>query len=228
MKRILLAGVASLVAAMPVASHAQWAVIDVKSIVELKKQVGELQALYQTATRTLNSVAHPGSMGQVASNLGTGIARNPLPSTGAIPGLTNGTAGTGGFGNLGSMANNLQSMNQLYQPQGNDPTAQELRRRDASAADTQAMAMQMLQASQERLGSLRAIQDQLDGATDIKAVGDIQARLAGETAIASQQAAQAQQLAMLAQAQQAVDQNRADQAARQAAETWASHTQPLQ
>lgn len=235
MKRILLAGVVGLAAAMPVVSHAQWSVIDLKSIAELqrqlataKQQLGELQAMYQTSTQTLQSVAHATNAGQWAPQLGSGILRNPLPNTGIIPGLVNGTAGTGGLGNLGSMANSLLSMNQVHQPQGNDWAAQELTRSSASAADIQGMAMQGLQSNQERLASLRDIQSQLDGATTIQDVAALQARLQGETAIATTQAAQAQQLAMLAQTQATVDQNRANEKARQDAETWAGHTQPLQ
>jgi len=217
----LLAGLA-----MPPAARAQMAVIDNASLAQLVNAVHEAQQQYQQLVQsyeqlreTYQALAQAVNPNQWAQQLEQTFLQNPLPNTNILPGLLEGLSPpTMLGGNLGSLAQQFLNQNQVYQPQGQDFQATQIRNAAFSTANIEAIATQNLQSLQERVAALPQLQNQLSSATTLQQVASIQARLIAEQNYVQAQTAQAANLQILVAEQLAQQHEAQDQAARQSAE----------
>ena len=224
MRKLLLAGTAAAGLCAAAAAHAQMPVVDAASIAQLVKQLGiqtqqlttlenqlttlanTYNQLVQTYNRTVQiytSLAHLTNVNQIAPLLGSAGLRNTLPASSLLPASITGASAPSVLGGTwGGTAQTFLNYNQVYLPQAQDFQAQQLQKNANYVASVQAIAQQNLQALEQRAQQLPSIQSQIDSAGDVKAVEAVIARLVGENAFVTGQAAQAQNLLILAQAQQ--------------------------
>lgn len=205
-----LALAAALIAAVPAQpAHAQLAVIDpanlaqaVQQVQQMAQQLQAMQQQYQQLQQTYQAVAHAPSdaLTELGRQLNVDALRNALPAhsgdLGAV--MTGSSLGPGGFGNA---AQGQLERNRVYSPGGADFQAQEMQRAATSIAGAQAMASGLYQSAASRIAALQAIEGQLAGAADAKAVADLAARIAAEQAYIQAQQVQAQSLVLWQQAQ---------------------------
>ncbi len=229
-RRTLLAGAATLTlvaAAVPNPAHALFGagdvVFDPSVVAKAVEQIQAMQRQYTQLQQTYQALAHLTSINGVASQLGLPSVQNPLGSVAQLPGIVNGT----NLGGVSGLAQRLMSANRYYQPQGNDFTAQEMQRRAQGTAGLQALAMQNLQATQERMAGLQELQSRIDASPTTQDMGAVQARLAAESTFIETQQVQAQQLQVLQRAQEEASQQRVTEKQRQDAESWYNHTAPI-
>jgi Type IV secretion system proteins len=95
---------------------------------------------------------------------------------------------------------------------------QELRARAQGTAGLQALAQQSVESIEARMASLREFFDGIEGSGDIQEAQAVTARLALENNFINAQNAQAQQLMVLAKAQEQATQQRVEQWHRESAE----------
>jgi Type IV secretion system proteins len=233
--RILAAGVAAALF-LQAPAYADLPVIDVSSIAQLVKSLGietqqlttqlnqlntlittynQLVQTYNKTVQIYNSLAHLTNINQIAPLLNTATARNPLPSTGVLPGTITGVSAPSTLGGTWSgTATTYYNNNNVYLPTTQDYQAQQFQKNANWVASVQALAHQNLVALEQRQTGLMQIQSQISSATDVQAMAGIQARLQAETAYVNGQAAQAQNILVLAVTQQAAAQQTTDQRAR--------------
>ena len=108
--------------------------------------------------------------------------------------------------------------NRYYDPQGDDFTAQELRARSQGTSGLQALAQQGVESIEARMASLREFFDGIEGSGDVQETQAINARLTLENNFINAQSAQAQQLMVLAKAQEQAVQQRNEEWHRERAE----------
>lgn len=236
MTRALIIGTAAgLLVWAPHEARAQWVVTDpVQHILsqlgltdqatQIAKAVAQLQQLqrnYQMLMNQYQAIAH-------LSDQVTGIARgltttptlqNPLPGLGQIQSLVNGVVKPSGSG-----SQYLQT-NTYYTPNGTDPGAQELIRRQQATAGIQGMATDALNSLEQRAASLKEFLGSIASSPDIQQTAAINARLQLEQNYVAAQQAQATNLMTLAASQQAVAQNRAEEMAQKDAADWQAKTE---
>jgi len=211
---------------LPPAARAQMAVIDTASLTQLVNAVREAQQQYQELVQsydqlreTYQALAQAVNPNQWAQQLEQTFLQNPLPNTNILPGLLEGLSPpTMLGGNLGSLAQQYLKQNQVYQPQGQDFQAAQIRNAAFSTADIEAVATQNLQSLQARVAGLSQLQNQLGSATTLQQVASVQARLIAEQNYVQAQTAQAQNLQVLAMEQLAQQREAQDQAARESAD----------
>lgn len=201
---------AALITAAPAQpAHAQLAVIDpanlaqaVQQVQQMAQQLQMMQQQYQQLQQTYQAVAHAPSdaLTELGRQLNVDALRNALPAqSGELGAVMTGTSlGPGGFG---SAAQGQLERNRVYSPGGADFQAQEMQRAATSIAGAQAMAGGLYQSAASRITALQAIESQLAGAADAKAVADLAARIAAEQAYIQAQQVQAQSLVLWQQAQ---------------------------
>lgn len=199
-----------------------------KTVSELQQQYTQLVTMEGTLTSTFNSVAHPTNVMSLVTGLTSGLDSNPLPSnTNSILGLANGT--NLNVSGLSGMATQFLNQNRNYMPQqnGGDFNAAWLNGRANSLAGLQAMVTQLMHSSQDRLNNLPQLQQQIDSAPDIQAMGAINARINSEVAIAQAQSSQIAQIKALADLQREAQGQQAEQQDRQSADSLYNTTQAL-
>jgi hypothetical protein len=217
--RVWLAALLPLLA-MGMPARAQLPVIDTSAIAQLlnqlktaEQQYQELVASYNQLVATYNALSQLTNINAIAPQLKQPWVQNPVPNTTLLPGVLNGLSPPSMLGgNLGSLAQQYLHQNQVYQPQGTDFQAGQIRASANIVAEIEAIATQNLQALQTRASALTQIQNQLNSASTIQQVTSIQARLAAEGNYAQTQAAQAENLRILA----AASAENSDQAQQQA------------
>jgi type IV secretion system protein VirB5 len=216
MRRFVIAAAIGLFAATT--AKAQVAVIDAASIAQLAQQIGintqqltmllqqlqQLQMTYNQVVGVYNSLAHLSNINQAAALLNNPLLRNPLPATGVLPGTITGVTAPSSLGGAWSgSAQTYLGYNTIYLPQAQDSQAQQLQRNANYLSTVQGLAQQNLVALEQRQAALPNIQSQISSAQDVQAMAGVQARIASEQAYVNGQAAQAQNLAVLASAQAA-------------------------
>jgi type IV secretion system protein VirB5 len=198
---------------------AQWAVIDVASIAQLIQEYEVLQQQLTTVQANLDQARQQYSAltgGRGMDRLLSGTARNYLPATWTD--LSAALQGTGGaYGPLASNIQDLVTANAILSAQDlSRLSAAERMHLDAarrSAALLQALTRQELDTTSARFASLQQLIDAIPIASDPKAALDLQARIASEQTMLSNEGAKLQVLYQIAQAQEwAADQQRREQA----------------
>ncbi|HUB11198.1 MAG TPA: type IV secretion system protein [Acetobacteraceae bacterium] len=211
---------------IPAAAHAQMPVIDGASLAQLVNDVRVAQQQYQQLVQsydqlreTYQALAQAVNPNQWAQQLEQPFLEDPLPNTNIVPSLLNGLSPPSMLGgNLGSLAQQYLGENQVYQPQGTDFEATQIRNAANSTAEIEAVATQNLQSLQLREADLTQLQSQLSSAGTLQQVASIQARLTAEQNYVQAQTAQAENLQILANEQIANQREAQDQAARQSAD----------
>ena len=173
--------------AVPLAARAQVPVIDGTAIAQLinqlreaEQQYNELVQSYDQLRGTYQALTGMVNPNQWAQQLEQPFLQDPLPDTNIIPSLLDGLSPPSELGgNLANLAQQYLGQNQVYQPQGQDFQATQLRDAANSTAEMEAVATQNLQSLQQREADLTQLQDQLSSAGTIQQVASIQARLDG-------------------------------------------------
>ena len=212
--------------AVPLAARAQVPVIDGTAIAQLinqlreaEQQYNELVQSYDQLRGTYQALTGMVNPNQWAQQLEQPFLQDPLPDTNIIPSLLDGLSPPSELGgNLANLAQQYLGQNQVYQPQGQDFQATQLRDAANSTAEMEAVATQNLQSLQQREADLTQLQDQLSSAGTIQQVASIQARLEVEQNYVQAQTAQAENLQILANEQLTEQREAQDQAARQSAD----------
>ncbi len=185
---------------------AQVPVIDSSSILQLvnqlneaKQQYAELVSQYQELKQTYAALSQNVNPNQWGQQLEQPLMENSMPNTSLLPSALAGISPPSELGgNLSSLAQQYLGQNQIYQPQGQDFQATQMRDGENSTAEMEAVATQNLQSLQARAADLPQIQQQLNSATTIQQVSAIQARLSAEQNYVDAQNAQASNLQVLA------------------------------
>jgi hypothetical protein len=133
----------------------------------------------------------------MASGLSVPSLQNPLPNTAALNGLLTGQSTATGLGA------NFYSQSHVYSPTDGTVASASLIANGNSIANIQGVAATNLQAIQQRLALLPLLEAALGSATSITQVSAINGRIATEANYAQAQQAQAQNLTVLAQEQEA-------------------------
>lgn len=219
MKRILFASAAVLI--LTGTARAQYIVHDPGSVAsraaEAVRALQQAMQQYQVMQATLNGLVHTNSVSGLATNALNLASRAPGSISSAMSGLTFGT---------GQSAGSQQYLNQnrYYTPQGSDFEAQEMQRRAQATANFQAEAQAEMDAVEQRRAGLEQLLPTIDTAPDAQTSLAIQNRVAEEQGFISNERLRISALQVqLAQADR-VDQQRAQEAGRQAAEDWEQKT----
>jgi type IV secretion system protein VirB5 len=193
---------------------AQWAVIDVASVAQLVQQVQTMaqQLLTAQAQLTQAQAQYQALMGgRGMDGLLGGLQRNYLPRTGGdIDVLLGG--GSAGFGALAREVAAGVRANTVLTPAylatlTNDERALVTGDRQRTAL-AQALSREALAASSDRFNALQALIAAIGGAADPKAVMDLQARIAAEQVMVSNESIKLRLLAQTVSAAQAQRQAR--------------------
>jgi type IV secretion system protein VirB5 len=168
------------------AANAQWAVVDVSSIVQLVKQVALLQQQLSTAEGMLAQAQSQfqsltGTRGM--QNLLSGINRNYLPTDWsqllAAIGQTN-----SGYGALSTSIQSNRTANSVLTAQQvsalSPAEVSQLQAGRNSAATLQALTQQALATTSTRFASIQQLVTAIGSATDAKGALDLQARIQSE------------------------------------------------
>lgn len=200
----------ALSAAAP-AAHAQFAVIDVASLTQLISQLQTLEQQLATARSQLGQAqAEFQSMtgGRGMQLLLGGTVRNYLPGDwnalqGALQGPGGAYAGLGAEFRRALAADTVLSAPQLARL--GPPAGAQLEAARRSAALLQGLTRQALANSSARFASLQQLIDAIGGATDQKAILDLQARIAAESGMLQNEHTKLEDLYRGAQAEQWAD-----------------------
>ena len=173
----------------------------IQAVLTATQQLAQLQAQL-TQMQNMNSMFKaPTNVSGMFPQLNTGFAQNSMPMSSQMPMQIGGMSGA-----MSGPAQTFYNQNHVYTATGTDPMATALNRSGASIANIQGMAATNLAGLEQRLGTLKAMQSQLQGATDIKQVTAINGRIAIEQHAVQAQQAQAQNLQTMATAQIAAQQ----------------------
>jgi len=198
---------------------AQFAVIDVASLAQLIQEYETLQQELTTARDNLSVAqqAYAAATGlRGMQQLLAGTQRNYLPTSwGDVQGVLQG--GSSAYGALSTSTQNILTTNAVLSPQqvsGLSPAEQmHLNNARQTAALLQAVSRLALSTTSSRFASLQQLINAMSGATDPKAVMDLQARIGAEQAMLANDASKLQVLYQVAQGQQwAQQQQRQEQA----------------
>lgn len=184
----------------------------VQQVTQLTQQLTVMQQQYQQLMQTYQAIAHlpQGVLNDLGRQLNVNQFRNALPTQSSVLGAVMNGQGLGP-GSLGEAAQAYLKQNRIHAPAARDFQATEMQRNASSVAGTQAMASELYQSAANRITMLQGIESQLAGATDAKAVGDLQARIAAEQAYIQAQQVQAQSLAMWQASQERNHQQRGEE-----------------
>lgn len=221
--RVLCLGLGVSLAGLVPPAFAQVPVIDTTSIAQLVQRVAQARAQYQElvqqydqAKQTLSAVSQNVNPNQWGQQLEQPLMQNSMPNTSMLPGMLDGISPPSQLGgNVGSLAQQYLGQNQVYQPQGQDFQATQMRDGANATAGMEAVATQNLQSLQAREADLPQIQEQLNHATTIQQVSAIQARLSAEQNYVQAQTAQAANLQVLAMEQKQAMEQAQDESYRQ-------------
>jgi type IV secretion system protein VirB5 len=170
-------------------ARAQWAVVDVGAIAQLVEQISYWKQQIEGMTNQLNQLrtsydSMTGTRGM--ERLLSGTVRNYLPADWAA--LANTLEDMSGAYsalslNLRGTINDNAILTQAELARLSPAARAEIERERRLAAMNQVMARQALATTSQRFASVQQLIDAIPGATDPKAVFDLQARIAAEQAM---------------------------------------------
>jgi hypothetical protein len=192
-------------------------VIDLSSIAQLKSQISQLQAMF-------NALSHPTGIGGIATGLGSTAIRNLLPNSSQLGRVVGGSTNSWA---LSGQAQQYLQQNQVYQPQGNDFQAQQMRQAAQSNANIQALAANANTALQGRMQELDQIEkDCVNTANDVTQISACNARLQAEQNFVAGEQAQLVSLQTMAQQQKQIQDEQYLENRRKSIEQYYNDTQP--
>jgi type IV secretion system protein VirB5 len=198
---------------------AQWAVIDVASVAQLVQQYQTLQQELTTVQDHLAQARQEYASltgGRGMERLLAGQVRNYLPSSwAALSGTMQGAGGA--YGGLGASAQSILAANAVLA----GPTLARLSPTERAHLDgarhstalPQALTRQALATTSGRFSSLQQLIDAIPTAGDPKAILDLQARIAAEEGMLTNEGSKLQVLYQAAQAEAASQHQRRDEQA---------------
>jgi type IV secretion system protein VirB5 len=196
------------VAAVP-AAHAQWAVIDVRAITQLVKEVDTLERQLQTAEAQLSQAntalqTMTGTRGMQLLLAGT--VRNYLPTSTLQ--LSAALQGGGAYPGLAATVRTAINANAVLSPSQLSALApadqQQITAGRQSAALRLALAQQALANSSARFAAIQTLIAAISTARDQKAILDLQARISAELGMLQNEQTKLQVLAQASDAMAAV------------------------
>jgi type IV secretion system protein VirB5 len=180
-------------------AHAQMAVFDASSYLQIVKQLQEAKAQLDQLQQTHASFNKLTSMGDIASLLNSPQIRNALPRD--FSSVQAALSGQGGN------ASAYRDQDVAYTP-SSGAYAAEVQRIQGNNAGSKSVAEQMYNAASQRIAGIEQLRGQIGQSSDPKSTMDLQARLGVEQAAAQQDIVRMQSLAMLGQAQARVEEQR--------------------
>jgi type IV secretion system protein VirB5 len=188
-------------------ASAQWAVIDVGAIAQLLREVQQMEQAIQTAQNQLNQARQEyqsmtGSRGM--QNLLPGVNWNYLPSS-----FTQISSVLSGSINQQISTNAVLSPSQVAAL--SLPEQQQLNSARSNAALLQTASQQAYATASARFSSLQSLVSAIGGASDQKAVLDLQARVQAEQGLLQNDATKLQLLYQAAQAEEWARRQRASE-----------------
>jgi hypothetical protein len=226
MQRTLLAGAAALALALavPETARAQIPVTDALANSQLAQQVThalaslrQLEMQYQQLQSTYNVLAHTTDVSALASRLGytaNGLGASEMGSA---------LSGAGGIAGSAQQMANMRA----FSSTGTDWSAQEMARKAQRLSNIQAVAMQQMRVSEQRIAGLRELMSEADTQPDIQASAALNNRIQAEHALLTAQQQQLAQLQMMARSEEQADLLRAEEAQRRSAEQYRDSLQAL-
>lgn len=169
------------------ASLIQQAQTALRQLQQLQQQLSQAQQLYAG----FNTASHVGAL---ATLLNTPSVRAFLPDVTAFQAAAKGDFS--GLQQIGRQALAIRQANRLYTPPAGDPAGQDLEATGDRAARDLALGQQTADVGAQRLAGLKSLDAAIDGAPDVRAVIDLQARLAAEHAMIANDQMRLQGLAM--------------------------------
>jgi type IV secretion system protein VirB5 len=208
---LAIAASAALVGAPP--AHAQLAVYDATSYAKILQQARTaLQQLQQLKTQVqqgqqlLNSFNVNSNVNAIAAQLGTPQLRQFLPDIGKYEAAIRGDFSA--LGDIGARASQIRAANRIYTPSTDGSPGQadkyftdSLEQSGDRAARDMALGESVNTVGAQRLEGLEQLRQSLSTAGDARAVLDIQARIAAESAMIQNDQMRLQGMAMVQQAQ---------------------------
>lgn len=183
-------------------ASAQMAVIDHSNLAQTtlaaSRALSELQQLtaqYNQLVMTYQMLTNPVDITSMVTGLNVGSLQNPLPTVPSLGGLITGQTSATGLGAT------FYTQNHIYSPTDGSLASTQLIANGNSIANLQGIATTNLQAIQQRMALLPALEAALSGANSITEVNAINGRIALEANYVQAQQAQAQNLGILAQQQ---------------------------
>jgi type IV secretion system protein VirB5 len=189
-------------------AHAQFAVVDVGAIAQLIEQVNTMRQQLETTREQLEQAREAlDSMrgGRGMERLLSGTTRNYLPSDWQqLAGVLD-QANTG-YGALAAELQQLINANAILTPQQvaalSPAERSQLEASRRSAALLQALTREALSTTSRRFDSIQQLIDAIPGASDQKAILDLQARIQGEQGMLQNEATKLGVLYQVAQAEE--------------------------
>lgn len=202
MKTRLVAATAAIVIGLgATTAHAAMIVYDPTSYAKLIEQartaldqLNELKAQVQQGEQLFASLNDASGVGRIASELGVPGLREFLPDVAAFSAAANGDLEA--LGAIGKRADEIRSANRLYTPADGDETGADLEAAGQRAARDLALGEAVSTAGADRLQGLKILQAAINTAPTARAVLDLQARAATETAMIANDQMRLQGLAM--------------------------------
>ena len=185
---------------------------------ELQELQADLQLVEQFTFLTENFVHNP-NLGSVMGLLNALGVQNDLPlNPFAVQSLLSGYGGMGGLNgalgqlsSLGNLVNGSFNADHLFDCTDNSFACQQAKARAAANAGYKGIASQLYTDLANHMTSLTGLRTTLRGASDPKTVADATAQIALEHTWVSNTAAQLQAVTAIAQAQQRVNEQQADE-----------------
>lgn len=205
MRHLLALSLAASLAVAPPAS-AQLVVHDPTSYASLLRQAGtaldqlqELKAQLAEARRLYDGFNSASGAGQLAGLLDAPELRAFVPDVDKYAAAARGDFGA--LGDLGRSADAIRRQSRLYTPVPGDALGEALSHKGDRAARDLALGRAAAEAGGHRLTGLQHLAGQLDSAANVRAVLDLQARIAAEQAMSVNDQMRLQGLAMAQEAE---------------------------
>ena len=191
------------------ASLIQQAQTALNQLQQLRQQLAQAQQLYAG----FNTASHVGALATLLDNP---AVRTFVPDVTALEAAARGDFSA--LHQIGQQASAIRQANRLYTPQPGDPIGQDLEAAADRAARDLALGQQTASAGAQRLAGLQALNTAIDGAPNVRAVIDLQARIAAEHAMIANDQMRLQGLAMAQAAEDRLQAQRDRERAAAAAE----------
>jgi gluconate kinase len=231
MRKVLLATAAVMALTLPQRAHAIDIVLDpvqeAQGVMQLAQWVEQLTAMaqqYEQLVRTYNALAHATNLGSAASALG-GLTRNFMPEAAAIPELMRDA------NNLWGSAAHYNSSDMYYASsvinKWGDRWIEEMERRMAVTSNAKAMAEASALNAEDHVVKLDMLRARLEAAKDVTEVSAVNGLIALEQQNLDAHRAQAQNVALLLEAEERVMLQRDEQTQRESADQLFLATSPI-
>lgn len=157
-------------------------------------QLNELKTRVQQGAELFTSLNEASIVSTIAGQLGVPSLREFLPEIDALTAAAKGDLAS--LGKIGQRADEIRADMRLYTPAEDDPLGADIEAAGDRAARDLALGEAVATAGKERLEGLKELQAAIDSAPNARAVMDLQARAATETAMIANDQMRLQGLAM--------------------------------